>query len=389
MKLSRTVALACMIFFTTAVVFPGAADAGWFGGLFGKKAAPTAPSLADIYPVQNEQSFENVAKVFHKIPFNNPELEYSILLPKDWQSKDAIQSAPLGNLGHEIISEVARYQSPVINTMTAVVVIQSIQLDHEITAKDWLRNYVYSNSCTMQGKMTAAGDKRAEANCITTTNGNVLYTHALAAINGNNLLLVEFQTPLYLTGPLEFLAKKALDSFKFILVTARPIENQKVFSFANAVKFSYPASWTPNALDIGDNNSMSMQLFNESKGKGKKKQINGMIRFVVIRRDSETSLRKAAFKLKDYFNNFLGLDFKKLVSSQRPPAASRFVFARDEIYQVSTKNATTHDQEVRLVTLGSKSWYVFAFLLTPEADDNFYTWACNTRAFDMVVKSIH
>ncbi len=388
MTFKKYLAVACALFIAASLASPATASAGWLSRFFAKKA-PVAPSLAQIYPIQNEKSFQAVARVFSKTPFNNPELEYSIMLPKDWKPQATIQSAAVGGLGREIISEVARYRSPVINTMTAVVIVKSIQLDREITAGNWLKNYIYSNSCTPQGKMIVINDKRAEANCITTLNGNISYTHALAAINGDNLVLVEFRNPLYLTGPLEFLAKTALDSFKFILVTNSPIEKQKLFSFANVITFSYPASWTPNDLDTSGNNTMSMQLFNENDGRRKKKQINGMIRFVVIRRDSETSLIKESAAIKKYFNDFLGLKFVKLISSEKEPAAPRFLFSRYEVYEMSTKNAATQDQEAHILVLGSKSWYVFAFLLTPTANNNFYTWACNTRAFNLIVKSIH
>ncbi len=389
MKFFKKIALACLLFTAIALTQPNTANAGWFSRFFAKKV-PVAPSLTQIYPIQDDKAFQNVAKVFHKIPFNNPELEYSILLPKDWTSQETIQSDSVGGgLNAQIISEIARYQSPVINTMKASAVIESIQLTHEISAKNWLKNYIYSSSCTPQGKLVAISDKKATAKCITTINGDTLYIHALAAINGNNLILVKFECPLYLTGPLNFIAQKALDSFKFILVTDHPIEQQKIFSFANAVRFSYPVSWVPNGLDTSDNNSMYMQLFNESAGRGKRKQIDGMIRFMVVRRDAQTSLQKEAARMKAYFNSFLGLTFTKLVSSEKTPAAKRFLFSRYETYRVATKSQTSHDQEVRLVVLGSKSWYVFAFLLTPTESDNFYTWACNTQAFDMIVKSLH
>ncbi len=389
MKFFKKTALACLLFTAIAMTHPAAANAGWFSRFFAKKA-PVAPSLSQIYPIQDDKSFQDVEKVFHKIPFNAPELEYSILLPKDWKTKRTIQADSVGGgLSQEIINEVAHYQSPVINTMKANVVIETIQLSREISAKNWLKNYIYRNGCTPQGKLVALSEKKATAKCITTMNTNAVYTHMLAAINGSNLILVKFETPLYLTGALNFVAQKALDSFKFILATDHPIEQQKFFSFANAVQFSYPVSWVPNGLDTSDNNSMYMQLFSEStNGLSGRKRIDGMIRFMVVRRDSQTSLKKEAARLKSYFNSFLGLKFTKLVSSEKVPASKRFLFSRYEIYKVS-KNETSHDQEVRIVALGSKSWYVFAFLLTPTKDDSFYTWACNTKSFDMIIKSIH
>ena len=127
-----------------------------------------------------------------------------------------------------------------------------------------------------------------------------------------------------------------------------------------------------------------MELYSKSKGA----RIDGLIRFLVIRRTADTNLKKEAEDLKKYFDTFLKIDFKKLVSSNKAPVSDRFLFSRYEVYQVASKKENTADQELRLIVLGDKDWYVFAFLLTPSDVDNFYTWACNTRAFDMIVKKL-
>jgi len=144
---------------------------------------------------------------------------------------------------------------------------------------------------------------------------------------------------------------------------------------------------------------MSMQLYNEKKegvldpstARWHVPQVQGLIRFVVVKRLPTTNLKKETDDIKSFIEGPLGLEFRKWVSSTKPPVSSRFLgegrFARYEIYQVATaKKSNAIPQELRFVALGDKDWYVFALLLTPTDSENFYVWAVNTFDFDMMVK---
>ncbi len=383
MKFSKILALICILVVTASLCTSGIARAQ-LGGPFAKKKA-AAPAPVMLYPIQDEDSFQTVAKSFHKIPFNDPQLEFSMLLPKDWTSEETLQSDATGTLNRELVSEIAHFSSPVINTMRAAVILQSIKLEREISAESWLKNYIVTGGYDLQDKIVAVDDRKATANCVITSDGKSSYVQMLVQINGSNAVVVRFESPMYLKDSMAFLAKRSLDSFRFILATDHSIEVQKTFSFADVVKFSYPESWGPNNLDVKDSRSMSMQLY--SKGEGG--HIQGLIRFVVVKRSADTSLKKEVEDLKKYFDGVLKLDFKKLVSSDKAPTSSRFLFSRYEVYQVaSKKEESPSNQEIRLVALGDKDWYVFAFLLTPADSENFYTWASNTQSFDMIVKSL-
>lgn len=354
--------------------------------LFNKKAAPQQiPAQNNQYYINDEASFSAVAKSFHRIPFNDPQLEFDILMPKDWTSEQTIQSENTADLTLKILGDIARFRSPYIGTMQAVVTIQSAKLDREITAENWLKNYVLTNGFDIDGNVEAFNDKKANVYCVSSFEGKSNYTYLSAQINGNNIIVIRFETPIYLKEPLAFLRKRVIDSFKFILTTEQSIETVKNFNFSDVAKITYPQSWTVSNVETRDITRMSMQLYSKDQND----QINGLIRFVIIRRHGDTTLRKEADEIKKFFETFLNLEFKKLVSSDKPATTpSRFLFSRYEIYQVQPKKENALNQEVRLVTFGDKEWYIFAFVLTPPETDNFYVWACNTRAFDMIVQSL-
>jgi len=116
-------------------------------------------------------------------------------------------------------------------------------------------------------------------------------------------------------------------------------------------------------------------------------QILGLTRIVVVKRIPGTSLKKEAADIKNFVEGVLGLELKNLVPFDKPPVFSkRFLFSRYEVYQVVSKKGNAMSQELRFVALGDKNWYVFALLLTPSDNENFYAWAVNTKDFDMIVK---
>ena len=383
MRFLRILLLSCVIALAVNI---STSNTAWalLNGLFDKKQAVQAPQQPQQYYIHDEESFKAVEKSFHGIPFKDPQLEFSILLPKDWTSEETVQTDMAGDLSLKLIGDLAKFKSPIINTQQAVVTIQSIKLSREISAQNWLKNYILSNNYDIQDKVISTDDRKASAYCIATSDNKSSYIYLAVEINGNNAIIVQFSSPLALKDTLQFLRKKVVDSFKFILATDSPIETQKNFSFADAVKFNYPESWSPNHMDIKDSRSMSMQLYS----KGKNDRIDGLVRFVVIKRNADTSLKAETADLKKYFTDFLSLDFKKLVSSDKAPVTDRFIFSRYEVYQAASKKENTAEQEIHLVVLGDKDWYIFGFLLTPTETDNFYTWACNTQAFNMIIKSL-
>jgi len=337
-----------------------------------------------MFPIQDEDSFNAVAKSFHRMPLNDPQLEFDILLPKDWTAEQTM-SAATSDLDRKILGDLAHFKSGFMGTMQAEVNIQAIRLEHEITAENWLKNYVLQNGYSIQGKVIPLSERKANVYCTSTTDGKSNFIYATVEFNGSNAIIVSFESPLSIKEPLTFLRQKVVDSFRFIITGERPIEAQKNFSLPDALKFSYPESWTINDQDTRDMNNMSMQLYNHGSGE----QVNGMIRFVAVRRTANTDFKKEINTMKTYFDGFLGLEFKRLVSSSTlsgvPP---RFVFSRYETYQVKSKKENTVSQELRLVALGDKDWYIFIFMLSPSDTENFYLWACNTQAFDIILRKL-
>lgn len=339
---------------------------------------------AQQYYIHDEETFKEVAKSFHRIPFNDPKLEFDILLPKDWTAEAATQAESTPDLSRKIQSDIARFKSPIIGTSQASVIVQIIHLEHEISAENWLKNYVSVNGYSLQEKAVAINEKRATVSFVSSFEDKSSYVSALLQVNGNAALIVRFETPLALKETLAFLRKRSLESFKLILPTDDPIEPQKMFSFGEAAKFNYPESWNINYPDFKNPNNMSVQLRNENRNG----QLEGLMRFMAVKRGPHTTLQQEIEKLMKYFDKNLGIDFKKMTSSGAASAHPRFIFSRYEAYNVNPRKENASDQEIRFVILGDREWYILIFMLTPSSAENFYTWATNVQTYDLLIKTI-
>lgn len=489
-KPAGIVALLCLMGFLAA----GSAHAGLMD-MFVKKQGVTKE---EVYPIQRDEQFQDVKKSYHRTPFGDPELEYEIFVPKDWTVPDTAPTQAGANPSIQLMADLDKFKSPVIYTMQAEVTVQSIKLTREISAANWLRNYIHENHYTFQPyqqvpyqavmdsaakgevtdvtiadqsiyghyaeernfiaripdgvdaaaqvkafnkgvritivpkseadkKATAAAaakgaapavkktdvsekftdvntisDKEAIADCIETTpDGGSDFVHMKVLFNGSNAVLVRFEAPDSLQVFLDYISAAVVKSFRFVLQTDHPIEAQKSFNFGDALKFRYPESLDPpKNIQDKDTRHMSMQLFNikkETEGLDPEllKKISiyeGVIRFVVVRRNINTSLQKEVDDIRHFVEEGDGhgmdLTVKKLMPAPEPlpQVSNRFMFYRYEVYQVAEHKSRGIDKELRFVALGDEKWYVFAILETPSAEEDFKTWAVNTQDFDMIVK---
>ncbi|MFH1157360.1 MAG: hypothetical protein V1721_00505 [Pseudomonadota bacterium] len=361
---------------------PGASGTAWAG--FETLFNSSKPQMDTRFPIQDEESFKENTKPLHKLPFNDTKLEFSILLPKDWTIENINQEKTSINQDQRLLGDIILSRSPVVNEAQAILSIQFISLDREISAENWLKNYASMSNYSIDGKIDAVSNKRASAYFVFMADGQITYTYATLQMNRNVAVMMQLKLPPALREPMKFLQKRVIDSFGLIMATDDPVETQKFFSFRDAMRFSYPESWLLYYPDLNDINNMSVQIHNVTKA-GK---VEGLIRFVAVRRAPGTKLRDEVAKLKRYFDEFLLIDVKNLVSSNTASVYDRFIFSRYEVYQVSFRKQGDSVKELRLVMLGDKEWYIMLFLLAPSEEEDLFSWSRDVQTFDLILGNI-
>ncbi len=336
-----------------------------------------------VYPIHDDASFAESTKPYDVPLFDQPELEYVITLPKDWQMESVADTLPQNDsvTTQKILEDVTRFKSPYIGTSQLTTTVQIMVLDHEISARNWLKNHIIVSGYAPDGDITYNGTSRASAAFYYTLNGVSFYSYAAAQITGNHILVARFDIPASMKEPLNFFQKKSIDSFKVLYPKDDPIEPQLTFTVADAVKFNYPSSWDTTGTNLKDLNRLTVRLNNRDFSG----TLQGLIQTVAVRRTRSTQILDEVENIKKYFTG-LGFNIVEMTESKTAPASKRFIFNRYEIYKIQKEGQNV--QELHLAALGDSSWYVLSYMVTPQESDNLYTWGRNTRTFDLLMKSL-
>lgn len=347
------------------------------------------PQQAPVYEIHDDATFSKKTKAYSMMPYNKADLEFEIYLPSDWTSEDMV-TASNGELGAKITGPVAAFRSPMIGTQFVTATVEVLKMDYEMSARNWLKNYLLSSGYLPQGDVTEINNRSASGTYVTSSEGSTRFCYIAVRISGSYAVTARFETPLNLKAYIAYLQKKSIDSFRLLYPKDDPIEEQKVYTLVDSIKFNYPSSWTVSNPDFRDMNRLVIELRNVKPGtEGKYAVTQGYIRILAIRRQRTTDLMSEIENMRKYLMQTMSLEFKKMLSTGKSDAYARFLFNRYEVYDVISKAAKVPTtQELHLVVLGDKEWYVFAFLFTPKEMNDLPTWARNVQSFQEVIKSI-
>jgi hypothetical protein len=292
-------------------------------------------------------------------------------------------SPPDPKLGMPV--DVSKFKSPMIGVFQVTVTVQAVRLAYETSLENWLKGYMIRNGLAFaEQPIVNQGGKRLLVAFESSDGLQNNFTRLMVYRNGDALILVRYDLPMPLKQPLARLQMKTLDSFHIIVPIDGSVEDAKNFTLGEAVRLSYPASWELRAPQTSDPDNMSVQLYNKGAGGA----VDGLIRITAVRRTSQTSLKQQTDDVLDYLDKTLNVSPATLLSSDKAPAAERFVFSKLDVYEVMAKAGGSVNNEVRLAMLGDKDWYVTFVLFSPRAADNLQTWARNVESLDLLIRRL-
>ncbi len=139
----------CVLAVTAGFFTPHSAWA-LLDGLLQRKQVVQQVPLSQIYPVQDEETFQGVAKSFHGTPFNDPQLEFEVMLPKDWTYEQTAQVHDAYGLSRELMGALARFKSPRDRNHASPMPSSSpSSMTREVSAENWLKNFLFTTGCDL------------------------------------------------------------------------------------------------------------------------------------------------------------------------------------------------------------------------------------------------
>lgn len=354
----------------------------FFERFFGKKE-PVQQAKKNLYVIHDDVTFKENTKLLHVRPYNNPVFEFDIHVPKNWETKDNTRNQSM-KMDQSLMGDLFSLHSETISvySINAVVSVQSLK--YEVSAKNWLKDYILTSGYALEGDMIEQDPRRASAYYTSTNDKWPMTTYISAQISGNIVFLTRADVPLAIKEYVGYVQKQLVDTMQVSYPKPESVEDQKPYTLFDSVRFHYPVSWTLEDPDFKDLARLSVGVRN-------KNSVGSTVGFIGVRavkRNGSTDIMKEIADLKGYFSNSIGIDIGKFIAAEQHPVSKRFIFSRYEVYAATYKKEGFSDPEVHIAMLGDREWYIFVYLITSKEQDNLPTWGRNLRSLDLVLRSM-
>lgn len=340
-----------------------------------------------------EEDFMLKTNEIEEKPKGDRYLAFHVRLPKNWirsggkAEENAVTSETSGiKLSRRILGRVIKYYSvPSSLIPPSRFEIQALNLDRQITAKNWFLGYALTNGYTLQG-MKVIDNDRIEAQYVLIDNAVSYVVRTIAIINGPRMVLISYFVPENQWPKERAMQEYVLKSFEFFNKEQSNLEVTRTFAFLDLLRFDYPASWRLVSPNLASIETMDAKLI---KAKDNQSLI-GEISLRIISTELETSLPQEINYLKANIHS-MGLDVGDLIETintfKYKPQVN---FARVEVYKAvaNDSNANLREHEYWLAIMAEDRYYYIVTMITPSRATDFYNWAQNIESFQMVVETL-
>ncbi len=337
----------------------------------------------------NLAEFEKATELIEEKPRGDRFLEFEVRIPKNWKRVgERIDDSDVNNggdvkLSRRILGRLVKYYGAGTFAAPSHFDVQAIELDQQITAKNWFLGYLQSNSYTLQG-LKVFNNQKVEALYVLVEDAVSYVVRTTATINGPRMVLASYYLPEEAWMKERALQEYVLGSFRFLEPEQVKLQPTRTYTFLDLLRFDYPSSWRLLAPDINNIDSMNVRLVNSKDTKTLVGEINARI----VSTELETSLPQELNLLKENIMS-MGLEVGELLET---PANYKFqpqvTFARVEVYNAKARSNNVQDHEYWLAVMAEDRYYYIISMLTPSRDNDFYNWASNTEAFQLIIESI-
>lgn len=341
------------------------------------------PPLSEIPPIP-EKDFLAQTELHKGDPNNDPLIQYEVRLPKGWvleKSSGAGDAKEVDFLSKNVLQRVARYVSPAQKHRRAILSVESLELTYEIGARNWFLNHIRETGYTLEGMSNADNNNGDVTAVYAVVEGDITYVvRARTFINGPRVVLVRYYVPLDLFGELRPMQAQSLDSFKLVGKKAEQIEKRNTHGFLDQAYFDYPVSWILSAPKVVNVERMRAMVYTPGAG-GK---LAGQINVYLTSRYIDTTL---AQEVAAYRKNFTLPDYAigaKIENARLKPHED-MERSQTEVYKLVPQKNFMLEYELWVTVMQSEGYYAILTMVTPSRDVEFYQWARNVKAYEIVV----
>ncbi len=348
-----------------------------------------AQALPDI-PFMPDKEFNAATILYEDVPAGDEALSYRFRLPKEWKRPEdsALTSYQISN---KILGEIVRFYGPPVIDNRSFFSLQAINLEYQLTAQQWLLQFLLSNGFTIQG-IKEYDKKRAEALFVKVIDSTTYVIRAIAQMNGKRVVMAQYFMPADNWEAEKQMQAQVMRTFDLTYPIKESVEEMTKFHFLDIAEFQYPVSWEFRAGPVKSADRLSFELLNiqsEQKINWKNyKTLNGRIQVDILSYDTADSIEGEIDNLKR------GLSKVNLAVGDKFESFDDFKFNNEvnpgpvDVYKAMDNQNSMLNYEYWVVPLEAGDYYYLVSLITPSRDDDFFIWARNTQAYALILSLI-
>ncbi len=312
-------------------------------------------------------------------------VSFTIYVPKGWEQSETVYKESFENRGRNVLAEIARFYGPPIVDKRSFITISTVSPSRDVTAPHWLLNHIITNGYLLVGYRPLEEDV-AEALYAGVHRDTSFIVRSKIQRDGERLVLVQYWVPDSFWEREKTLQAAAVRSFE--IRDPRPytaFAQLDSYRYLDYMLFSYPPGWKFGKAYIESPDQFGTNIVNMASSIAGAGWVSANI---VSRDPTKPADLPEEMKLIDKIvadNDFKVRDMiEEVTTFDLHPF---FSYGRVEAFYASPNKDPSVEYEVWVAFSQSLEFYSFFILFTPSRNEDFLSWAVNTRVLEHMVET--
>ncbi len=341
----------------------------------------------------DEKTFIKQTKPIQDTPYGEKVLAYSMRVPQNWTKGDDRSSSNF-ILSKKLFLELVSYHGKPTIIGRSRVEVQALNLEENLTAVQWYFKFLLAGGYTTEG-LVAHNDNKIESLRVVTEDNYSYYMRTLVTINGEKIIMVRHYVPVQIIKQQGAMQEKVVSSFKLTHEIPRKDVATSSYKFLDVAEAFYPESWESIAKPLRSADRMEASLVNIKKFKSATNHsrsnrmetlTEGTVDVLLVSFSNQSSLLDEIEQYKKFFETKGVLLHEKIPNKKKYSYHENIDFALTEVYRGADSTNNLSEFEIWFTVMVGGNYYYFITLLTPSRNEQFTTWAENTRSYELIIQ---
>lgn len=339
------------------------------------------------YPKLSKEEFLAVTQQYHGKPYEEDLFEYSVRLPKDWNTEDQRASSNF-LVSDKLFTDLNTFFSAPRIGGRSRVEIKALNLDFQLTALQWYIKYLLEGGYTTEA-MVVHSDTKVEGLSVVMEGDTTYILRTIIELNGDKVIAMEYYIPNAYWEDEKALQAQIMETF--VLKNKVPVSQMALqkYQFLDIAEIQYPASWKVVAAPMRSVDIMSAKILNVKDNTiDSTAAAQGNIDITLVANSRSDSFMQEINEYKRSLESTGMIVGKKIDVLKGMKYPDTTVFSVSEVYEGVDSANDFIEYELWFTVVSAGNYYFFITLLTPARSESYVAWSYNTQGYKTIVESL-